>query len=365
LRNITIWLKKYKNLESFFNKEEKEKKLIEIQQKLADNKIWQNNSQEYLELTKNLQELQKELEIYNRIEFLKQELETILELSKETLESSLEIDFKNYLSELEQIVKQLKLTIFLNEPHDKSNAIVTLHAGAGGTEACDWVEMLFRMYTRWADKKGFGIEIVDISKGEEAGFRSVVFIVKGDYAYGLLKGEEGVHRLVRISPFDANKRRHTSFASCDVSPEVGEEEIVIDEKDLKTETFRASGHGGQHLQKTESAVRITHIPTGIVVQCQTERSQLKNKLTALKILKSKLYKLKEEQKLQEKQKERIQKGDIGWGRQKRSYVFMPYQLVKDHITGVEVGDVNSVMDGEIDIFIQAYLEYNVKKDKKI
>lgn len=303
--------------------------------------------------------------MYTKIEFLKQELETILELSKESDESLLETEFKNYLTELEQIVNQLKLTIFLNEPHDKSNAIVTLHAGAGGTESCDWVEMLFRMYTRWADKKGFKIEIVDISKGEEAGFRNVVFIIKGDYAYGLLKGEEGVHRLVRISPFDANKRRHTSFASCDVAAEVSEEEIVIDEKDLKIDTFRASGHGGQHLQKTESAVRITHIPTGIIVQCQSERSQLKNKLTAIKILKSKLYKIKQEQELQEKQKERSQKGDIGWGRQKRSYVFMPYQLVKDHITGVEVGDVNSVMDGEIDVFIKSYLEYNAKKDKKV
>ncbi len=328
--------------------------------------MWQNNSsQQYLELTKQLQNIQKDLEKYNRIEFLQQELDTILQLYKESEDISFETEFKNYLIELEKIVNQFKLTIFLNEPHDKSNAIVTLHAGAGGTEACDWVEMLFRMYTRWADKKGFDVEIVDISKGEEAGFRNVVFIVKGEYAYGLLKGEEGVHRLVRISPFDANKRRHTSFASCDVSPEVAEEEIVIDEKDLKIETFRASGHGGQHLQKTESAVRITHLPTGIVVQCQSERSQLKNKLTAIKILKSRLYKLKQQQEQQKKQQERIQKGEIGWGRQKRSYIFMPYQLVKDHITGVEVGDVNSVMDGEIDVFIQSYLEYIAKKDKKI
>jgi len=353
-------------LEIFFNIAEKEKLLAEIQQKLANTQLWQNtSSQQYLELTKQFQEVQKSLEVYNKIKYLQQELETILELHKETDEHSLATEFKNYLAELQQIVNQLKLTIFLNEPYDKSNAIVTLHAGAGGTEACDWVEMLFRMYTRWADKKGFKVELVDISKGEEAGFRSVMFIVKGDYAYGLLKGEEGVHRLVRISPFDANKRRHTSFASCDVAAEVAEEEIVIDENDLKIETFRASGHGGQHLQKTESAVRITHIPTGIVVQCQTERSQLKNKLTALKILKSRLYKLKKEQELKEKQKERIQKGEIGWGRQKRSYIFMPYQLVKDHITGVEVGDINSVMDGEIDVFIQAYLEYIAKKNKKI
>ncbi len=267
------------------------------------------------------------------------------------------------MKELEKFIKDINLNILLKEPHDESNAIVTLHSGAGGTEACDWVEMLFRMYSRWANKKGFEVEIFDLNKAEEAGIKSVTFIVKGKYAYGLLKGEEGVHRLVRISPFDANKRRHTSFASCDVSPEVQEEELIIDEKDLKIETFRASGHGGQHLQKTESAVRITHIPTGIIVQCQSERSQIKNKILALKLLKSRLYKLKKEEENLEKQKERIKKGEIGWGRQTRSYVFMPYQLVKDNITGIEVGDVNSVMDGEIDVFIQAYLEYNVKKNK--
>ncbi len=225
--------------------------------------------------------------------------------------------------------------------------------------------MLFRMYSRWASKHGFEVEILDASKGEEAGFRSITFIVKGKYAYGMLKGEEGVHRLVRISPFDANKRRHTSFASCSISPEVEEEEIQIKDDEIKIDTFRASGHGGQHLQKTESAVRIVHIPTGIVVQCQSERSQLKNKLMALKILKSKLYKLKEEQENLNKQKERIEKGEIGWGRQRRSYVFMPYQLVKDNITGVEVGNVELVMDGDIDIFIKAYLEYNAKKNKEM
>lgn len=217
------------------------------------------------------------------------------------------------------------------------------------------------MYTRWANSKGFEVEIVDLSKGEEAGIRSVTFIVKGKYAYGLLKGEEGVHRLVRISPFDANKRRHTSFASCDVAAEVEEKEIEIEEKDLKIETFRASGHGGQHLQKTESAVRITHIPTGITVQCQTERSQLKNKITALKILKARLYKLRQHQQDLERKKERMQKGEIGWGRQTRSYIFMPYQLVKDHITGVEVTNVEAVMDGDIDVFIEAYLEHIKKK----
>lgn len=337
-----------------------------MEKELSNSDLWSRPEyeQKRVEITKKIKEIKDDINTFERIKFLLDEIETVIELSEETEEdSSLVTDFTSLLAELESLVKQTKLKLLMNSPQDKSNAIVTLHAGAGGTEACDWVEMLLRMYTRWASKKGFEVEIVDLSKGEEAGIRSVTFIVKGEYAYGLLKGEEGVHRLVRISPFDANKRRHTSFASCDVSPEVEEGEIVIDEKDLKIETFRASGHGGQHLQKTESAVRITHIPTGIVVQCQSERSQLKNKLIALKVLKSRLYKLNKEKEILEKQKERLQKGEIGWGRQTRSYVFMPYQLVKDNITGVEVTNVESVMDGEIDVFIQSYLEYNARQQK--
>ncbi len=322
--------------------------------------------QERVEIVKKLQKLKNDIDKYKKIQRIHSDINTIIELSKEFPEdTTLEKEFLTKLEELKKIIEEIKVNILLNEPHDISNAIVTLHAGAGGTESCDWVEMLFRMYSKWASKKGFGIEIVDASRGEEAGFRSITFMVKGEYAYGLLKGEEGVHRLVRISPFDANKRRHTSFASFSISPEVEEEEIQINENELKIDTFRASGHGGQHLQKTESAVRIVHIPTGIVVQCQSERSQLKNKLMALKILKSKLYKLKEEKENLEKQKERIEKGEIGWGRQRRSYVFMPYQLVKDNITGVEVGNIDSVMDGEIDVFIRAYLEYSIKKNKEM
>jgi len=351
-------------LETFFEIPKKQNLILELEKKLSQTDLWNNPTlqEQQIELVKKLQQVKQDVEIYQKIKSIVSELDTIIELFEhDPQDHSLNQEFSSRINELEKLIKEVKLNTLLSGPHDDSNAIVTLHAGAGGTEACDWVEMLFRMYSRWANKKGFEVEIIDINKGEEAGIKSVTFIVKGKYAYGLLKGEEGVHRLVRISPFDANKRRHTSFASCDVSPEVEEEEINIDEKDLKIETFRASGHGGQHLQKTESAVRIVHIPTGIVVQCQSERSQLKNKILAMKILKSRLYKLKEEQQNLEKQKERMQKGDIGWGRQRRSYVFMPYQLVKDNITQVEVGDVNSVMDGEIDIFIQAYLEQNAKK----
>jgi len=291
------------------------------------------------------------------------DLQTILELAEEGhLDPSLEKEFYDGLKNLQKETLNLETEALLSEKNDKLNAIVSIHAGAGGTEACDWAQMLFRMYTRWAEKKNFSVELVDYLAGEEAGIKSVTFIVRGLYAYGFLKSEIGVHRLVRISPFDANKRRHTSFASCDVIPEVEEDiEIKINESDLRIDTFRASGHGGQHLQKTDSAVRITHIPTGIVVQCQSERSQFKNKSTALKILKAKLYELEQEKLRSQLEKHYSEKGTIAWGNQIRSYVFMPYQLVKDHRTGTETGDVQSVMDGEIDLFIYAFLEKKLKK----
>lgn len=305
-----------------------------------------------------MEKKKEENEIWQGLQNTVEEIETIIELAKDSDDESLNKELSSRIKLLEDTIKKLRLDLLLSRPYDDSNAIVTLHAGAGGTESCDWTEMLFRMYSRWASKKNFKLEILDISKGEEAGIRSIVFMVKGKYAYGLLKGEKGVHRLVRISPFDANKRRHTSFASCDVVPEVEEEEIEVKENEIKVDTYGASGHGGQHLQKTESAVRITHIPTGIVVQCQTERSQIKNREMAMKLLKARLYQLKIEQEQKEKEAERQQKGEIGWGRQRRSYVFMPYQLVKDNISEVETSDVEGVLDGEIDLFIESYLEKN-------
>jgi peptide chain release factor 2 len=336
-----------------------------LEKELSNPELWNNPTKKNyrINITKELEKLKEIVVVWEKLSNLVSEIDTIVELAKQTEDLSLNTEFVERINLLDKTIKELQLDLLLSQPHDESNAIVTLHAGAGGTEACDWVEMLFRMYTRWANKKGYEVEILDVSRGDEAGFRSITFIVKGKYSFGLLKGEKGVHRLVRISPFDANKRRHTSFASCDVIPEVEEEEIEIDEKDLKIDTYGASGHGGQHLQKTESAVRITHIPTNIVVQCQTERSQLKNKIMAMKLLKSRLYQKKLEEEQKEKELERQQKGDIGWGRQKRSYIFMPYQLVKDNITGVEVGNVESVMDGEIDVFIESYLEKNVKLGK--
>lgn len=281
-----------------------------------------------------------------------------LEEQDESVIPEVEESFKLFKKDFEE----LRLETLLTGPYDKNNAILTLHAGAGGTEAQDWVQMLLRMYTRWAEKKGFTVRILDYLDGEEAGIKSVTVQVMGENAYGYLKSEKGVHRLVRISPFDASGRRHTSFASSDVMPELSDEiEVNINPDDLKVDTYRSSGAGGQHINKTESAIRITHIPTGIVVACQTERSQFQNRDTAMKMLKSKLVELKERE-----QKEKIEdlKGiqmDIAWGSQIRSYVFCPYTLVKDHRTNYEQINVNSVMDGEIDGFINSYLSSISKK----
>jgi peptide chain release factor 2 len=260
------------------------------------------------------------------------------------------------MAEVSQQVAQIELAQILGSPDDRRNAIVSLHPGAGGTEAQDWAEILLRMYLRYADRRGYRTEILEYQPGEEAGVKSVTFTVTGEYAYGFLKAEVGIHRLVRISPFDANSRRHTSFASVFVYPEVDEDiKVEINEADLRIDTYRSSGAGGQHVNKTDSAVRITHLPTNIVVACQNERSQHKNKAMAMKILRSRLYELE-----LEKQKERMEtfhktKKDIAWGSQIRSYVLHPYRMVKDHRTGIEIGDADRVLDGDLDQYIQAYL----------
>lgn len=280
----------------------------------------------------------------------------MLLLAREEQDEHVLRDVTQALTQLEKNIFALSFEAKLDGKFDKNNAIFTLHAGAGGTESCDWVSMLFRMYSRWAEAKGYETEIVDMLAGEEAGIKSVTAIIKGAYAYGYLTSEIGVHRLVRISPFDANKRRHTSFASCDVIPEISDEiEINVEEKDLRIDTYRASGAGGQHVNRTESAIRITHLPTGTVVQCQNERSQHKNKEIAMKLLKARLYDLEEEKRRKASEKHYDEKGQIAWGSQIRSYVFCPYTLVKDHRTNVEVGNVQAVMDGALDTFMDAFL----------
>ncbi len=287
-----------------------------------------------------------------------EDIEVLFELAEEEEDISLKDEIKRELDSLSKKVKDIEIKTLLSGDKDANNAIVSINPGAGGTEAQDWAEMLFRMYTRWAKEKGFEIEVLDYQPAEDAGIKSVTFLVKGPYAYGYLKGETGVHRLVRISPFDANKRRHTSFASVFVYPEIEEDiEVEIKPEDLKIETFRASGPGGQHVNVTDSAVRITHIPTGIVVQCQNERSQHRNREVAMKILRARLYELKKKELEKEKEELEKSKKEIAWGNQIRSYVLHPFKLVKDLRTGVEKNNVAAmnVLDGDIDDFIEAYL----------
>ena len=285
------------------------------------------------------------------------DLAALFELAEDAeADEALAAELAAETSALAQFLDKTEIESFLSGAHDRCNAIATIHAGAGGTESCDWAEMLMRMYLRWAERRGYSAEIEDIQAGEEAGISKATFRISGANAYGYFKAERGVHRLVRISPFDANKRRHTSFASVDVIAEI-EDDIDIDvkEEDLKIDTYRASGKGGQHVNKTESAVRITHLPTGIVVACQNERSQFKNKATAMKILKSRIYEKLLDQKRSEMDKFYGEKGEISWGNQIRSYVFQPYQMVKDLRTGAETGNLQAVMDGDIDMFINAWL----------
>lgn len=307
-------------------------------------------------IVKQLKSLKSSIEPWENAFQKYQELKELLELLEEQDQESIR-QLENNAALLSSEVEGLEFKTLLGGEFDKHNAILSINAGAGGTESCDWVALLLRMYSRFAEKKGYRTKTIDILFGEEAGVKNVTLLIEGEYAFGFLKAERGVHRLVRISPFDTNKRRHTSFASVDVIPQIEEDtEIKIEEKDLLIETFRSSGPGGQHMQKTDSAVRIRHLPSGIVVQCQNERSQYQNKQMALKILKARLYELEREKKEEELLKTCAgEKKRIEWGSQIRSYVLHPYNLVKDHRSDYETGDVNKVMDGGIDEFIEAYL----------
>ena len=293
---------------------------------------------------------------YNDLLSTQENLDMTLELLREEPDADLHAELETELHDFQAKVADFELQMLLSEPYDKNNAILELHPGAGGTESQDWGSMLLRMYQRWADKRGFKVETLDYLPGDEAGIKSVTLKISGHNAYGYLKAEKGVHRLVRISPFDSSGRRHTSFVSCDVMPEFNDEiEIEVRTEDLKVDTYRATGAGGQHINTTDSAVRITHIPTGVVVQCQSERSQIKNREAAMKMLKSKLYQLEIEKQQAQLDEIRGEQKEIGWGSQIRSYVFHPYSMVKDHRTGEETGNTGAVMDGDLDAFINAYL----------
>ncbi|MBE6779757.1 MAG: peptide chain release factor 2 [Clostridia bacterium] len=332
------------------------REIEELETKAAAPGFWDNleNSQKVLQKTGKLKNT---VAGYDSLCQSYDDLTVLIELGNEEEDTSLIEEIESGLSDFEKGLSELRLTTLLTGEYDKNNAVITFHAGAGGTEAMDWVSMLVRMYTRWTERHGFKVSLLDFLDGDEAGLKSAVLEITGENAYGYLKSESGVHRLVRVSPFDASGRRHTSFASLEVMPEITDDmDIEIREEDIKMDVFRSSGAGGQHINKTSSAVRLTHIPTGIVVACQNERSQFQNKDKALKMLKSKLLEIKEREHLEKIDDIKGVQKEIAWGSQIRSYVFMPYTLAKDHRTGFESGNINAVMDGDLDGFINAYLK---------
>lgn len=307
---------------------------------------------------KEVKSLKDDVATYAALKSQYEDIETMIEMGYEENDPELVPEIDAMMKEFIATYDSIRMKTLLSGEYDANNAIVSLHAGAGGTESCDWASMLYRMYTRWADKKGFSVEVLDSLDGDEAGIKSITFQVNGENAYGYLKSEKGVHRLVRISPFNAAGKRQTSFVSCDVMPDIEEDvDIEVKDEDIRVDTFRSSGAGGQHINKTSSAIRITHFPTGIVVQCQNERSQHMNKDKAMQMLKAKLYLLKQEENAAKAAGIRGEVTEIGWGNQIRSYVMQPYTMVKDHRTGVESGNVDAVMDGAIDPFINGYLKW--------
>ncbi|WP_110468884.1 peptide chain release factor 2 [Cohnella sp. OV330] len=340
----------------------KQEMIANFEEKMSAPDFWDDNEKAQGVISE-LNAVKGVVEQYSTLAAEQEDLEAMQEMLEEESDADLEVEWVGSVKALSKKVDDFELQLLLNQPYDKSHAILELHPGAGGTESQDWASMLYRMYTRWAEKRGFKVELLDYLPGDEAGIKSVTIMVRGYNAYGYLKAEKGVHRLVRISPFDASGRRHTSFVSCDVVPEIPDDiTIEIRPEDLRVDTYRASGAGGQHINKTDSAIRLTHLPTGIVVACQTERSQISNRDRAMKMLQSKLY----EKKIQEQQAElaaiRGEQLDIAWGSQIRSYVFHPYSMVKDHRTSVEMGNVQAVMDGDIDPFIDGYLRSQIKTD---
>ena len=341
------------------------REIEELEQKAAADGFWDDveNSRVVLQKTGKLKNI---VENYDKAAASYDDLLVLIEMGDEEGDLSLIDEISTSIDELEKSLASQRLSTLLTGTYDANNAILTFHAGAGGTEAMDWVQMIVRMYTRWSERHGFSVNVLDFLDGDEAGLKSAVMSIEGENAYGYLKSESGVHRLVRVSPFDASGRRHTSFASVEVMPEINDDaDVEIREEDVKMDVFRSSGAGGQHINKTSSAVRLTHIPTGIVVACQNERSQFQNKDRAMKMLKSKLLEIKEREHLEKIEDIKGVQKEIAWGSQIRSYVFMPYTLAKDHRTGFESGNINAVMDGDLDGFINAYLKESSKNEKDL
>ncbi|MGN0383735.1 MAG: peptide chain release factor 2 [Eubacterium sp.] len=337
------------------NKETRKKEIEEI---MEAPDFWDdmNAAQAYMKELKNIKDT---IDNFHNIQTMYEDVEVLIQMGYEENDETLIPEVEEALNEFITRFENLRISTLLSDEYDKNNAILKLNAGAGGTEACDWVSMLYRMYSKWAERKGYSIQVLDFLDGEEAGLKTITIQVNGENAYGYLKSERGVHRLVRMSPFNAAGKRQTSFASCDVMPDIEEDlDVEINEEDIRIDTYRSSGAGGQHINKTSSAIRITHIPTGIVVQCQNERSQLQNKDKAFKMLKAKLYMLRRQEEEAKRSDIRGEVKDIGWGNQIRSYVMQPYTMVKDHRTGEESGNIQGVLDGNIDAFISAYLKWN-------
>lgn len=341
--------------------ENKKLRMEELQKIMEQPDFW-NDPEKAQAQNKELGALKGVVDGFRNLETQYEDIETLLEMGYEENDASLIPEIEEAMKLFKEKFEELRIRTLLSGEYDRDNAILTLHAGAGGTESCDWAGMLSRMYQRWADKKGFGCTVLDYLDGEEAGIKSITMEIAGENAYGYLKSEHGVHRLVRISPFNAAGKRQTSFVSCDVMPDIEEDiDIEIADEDIRIDTYRSSGAGGQHINKTSSAIRITHFPTGIVVQCQNERSQHMNKDKAMQMLKAKLYLLKQQENQKKEDSIRGEQTEIGWGNQIRSYVMQPYTMVKDHRTNEEVGNVTAVLDGNIDPFINAYLKFANKQ----
>ena len=347
------------NLGGLFDLDSKKEEISKLEAEMTSPAFWDDHDKAQKVIDES-NWLKGKVDQFTAMEAMLDDVETMYELEKEAEDQELFDEMVSDISTLKEKVKDFELEMLLSEPYDKNNAILELHPGAGGTESQDWASILLRMYQRWAESKNYKVETLNYLAGDEAGVKSVTLLIKGHNAYGYLKAEKGVHRLVRISPFDSSGRRHTSFVSCDVSPELdGDVEIDINQDDLKIDTYRSSGAGGQHVNTSDSAVRITHIPTNTIVTCQSERSQIKNREHAMKMLKSKLYQLEIEKKEQELAEIRGEQKEIGWGSQIRSYIFHPYSMVKDHRTKLDIGNAQGVIDGDIDPFIDTYLRSQI------